>query len=134
MAWKALNSFIGVGGLASALAIGIPALVKANRAEDNNDGSKDIENNVVYLRSKIYSDDKYSALDKQVALLQQAQSYQQQINDMQIKNTREWVQSNFMRGALFLPAGAVNPLPMQRFNSWEAPIDAASVQGKTAGE
>lgn len=33
-AWNALNSIAGVAGLASALGIGIPALVKANNAED----------------------------------------------------------------------------------------------------
>lgn len=35
--WNALNSFGSVAALASALGIGIPALVKANNAEDQND-------------------------------------------------------------------------------------------------
>ena len=34
--WGTINSVLGVGALASALGIGIPALVKANNAEDGN--------------------------------------------------------------------------------------------------
>lgn len=34
--WGTINSVLGVGALASALGIGIPALVKANDAEDKN--------------------------------------------------------------------------------------------------
>ena len=34
--WGTINSVLGVGALASALGIGIPALVKANNAEDKN--------------------------------------------------------------------------------------------------
>ena len=34
--WKTVNSVLGVGALASALGVGIPALVKANDAEDKN--------------------------------------------------------------------------------------------------
>lgn len=37
--WNALNSFGSVAALASALGIGIPALVKANNAEDGNCGN-----------------------------------------------------------------------------------------------
>ena len=36
--WNILNSILGVGALASALGVGIPALVKANNAEDGNCG------------------------------------------------------------------------------------------------
>lgn len=126
MAWKGMNSFLAIAGLASALGIGIPALVKANNAEDQNasNGQRpgNVENNVIYLRNKIYTDEKTSNLDKQIALVQQAQQYQQQINEIQLANLRGWVGSNFMRGQLFLPAAAVNPLPMQRFNAWEEPI------------
>lgn len=128
MAWKGMNSFLGIAGLASALGIGIPALVKANNAEDQNeDSTKNVENNVIYLRNKIYTDEKTSNLDKQLALVQQAQQYQQQINEIQLANLRGWVGSNFMHGQLFLPATAVNPLPMQRFNAWEEPVPPINV-------
>lgn len=36
--WNGLNSLLGVGALASALGIGIPAIVKANDAEDRHHG------------------------------------------------------------------------------------------------
>lgn len=36
--WNLLNTVLGVGGLASALGVGIPAIVKANNAEDENGG------------------------------------------------------------------------------------------------
>lgn len=39
MFWNALNSFGSVAALASALGIGIPALVKANNAEDGTCGN-----------------------------------------------------------------------------------------------
>lgn len=36
--WNGLNSLLGIGGLATALGVGIPALVKANDAEDKRYG------------------------------------------------------------------------------------------------
>ena len=137
MAWKGLNSFLGVAGLASALGIGIPALVKANNAEDQNtpNGNRpvNVDNNVIYLRNKIYTDEKTANLDKQIALVQQAQQYQQQINEIQLASLRGWVGSNFMRGQLYLPAASVNPLPMQRFNAWEEPIFPVVEKSQTSG-
>lgn len=123
--WNTVNTAGWVGALASALGIGIPALVKANNAEDHEDRHHrhiDIDNDLVYLRSKIYTDDKTAALNTQVALLQQANQYQNQINEMQLASLKGYVDSNFMRGSLYLPANNVTPLPMRRFNAWEAPV------------
>lgn len=127
--WKGANSFLSVGALASALGIGIPALVKANDAEDDNRRDKDPTKSRTYLLAQKYADDKFFELYKEnadlkteVALTKQAQEYQQRINDINIGNVYSYVNSNFMRGSLYLPARDVTPLPMQRFNSWNAPF------------
>lgn len=127
--WKGANSFLGVAGLASALGIGIPALVKANDAQDDERRDRDPKDSKVYLLAQKYADDKYFELFKEqaslktdIALTKQAQDYQQKINDINIGNVYGYVNSNFMRGHLYLPSREVTPLPMNRFNSWEAPV------------
>lgn len=127
--WKGANSFLGIAGLASALGIGIPALVKANDAQDDDRRGRDPEQSRTFLLAQKYADDKYLELFKEqaaiktdVALTKQAQEYQQRINDINIGNVYGYVNSNFMRGHLYLPSRDVTPLPMNRFNSWEAPV------------
>lgn len=127
--WKGANSFLGIAGLASALGIGIPALVKANDAQDDDRRDRDPRDSKVFLLAQKYADDKYFELFKEqaslktdIALTKQAQDYQQKINDINIGNVYGYVNSNFMRGHLYLPSREVTPLPMNRFNAWEAPV------------
>lgn len=127
--WKGANSFLGIAGLASALGIGIPALVKANDAQDDDRRGRDPEQSRTFLLAQKYADDKYLELFKEqanlktdIALTKQAQEYQQRINDINIGNVYGYVNSNFMRGQLYLPARDVTPLPMNRFNTWTAPV------------
>lgn len=127
--WKGANSFLGVAGLASALGIGIPALVKANDAQDDDRRGRAPEQSRTFLLAQKYADDKYLELFKEqanmktdIALTKQAQEYQQRINDINIGNVYSYVNSNFMRGQLYLPSRDVTPLPMNRFNAWAAPV------------
>lgn len=143
--WKGANSFLGVAGLASALGIGIPALVKANDAQDDERRGRDPRDSRTFLLAQKYADDKYLELFKEqadlkteIALTKQAQTYQQQINDINIGNVYSYVNSNFMKGQLYLPAADVTPLPMRRFNTWCAPTepsvpDVSSTSGTANG-
>ena len=138
--WSGANSFLGVAGLASALGIGIPALVKANDAQDDERRGRDPRDSRMFLMAQKYADDKYLELFKEqasiktdVALTKQAQEYQQKINDINIGNVYGYVNSNFLRGQLYLPATSVTPLPMDRYNSWCAPVtDTPTVSSGTA--
>lgn len=154
--WKAMNSIGVLGTLGAALGISIPALVKANDAQDDERrGPRDIENNVVYLRSKIYTDNvnfenyksqvayqeatnaKIAALDKENALLKQAQEFDRAFNAQTIAGVYQYANSTFMKGQLYLPSQNVSPLPMDRYNSWCAPaaptVDATSTTATTNG-
>lgn len=138
--WKTMNSVGILGTLGAALGISIPALVKANDAQDHEHRHpRDVENDVVYLRSKIYTDNvnfdnyksqvayqeatnaKIAALDKENALLKQAQEFGRQFAEQGMANMYQYVNSTFMKGSMYLPSASVTPLPMDRFNSWEAP-------------
>lgn len=138
--WKTMNSVGILGTLGAALGISIPALVKANDAQDHEHRHhRDVENDVVYLRSKIYTDNvnfdnyksqvayqeatnaKIAELSKENALLKQAQEFGRQFAEQGMANMYQYVNSTFMKGSMYLPATSVNPLPMDRFNSWEAP-------------
>lgn len=138
--WKTMNTVGILGTLGAALGISIPALVKANDAQDHEHRHpRDVENDVVYLRSKIYTDNinfdnyksqvayqeatnaKLAALDKENALLKQSQEYGRLFAEQGMANMYQYVNSTFMKGSMFLPASSVNPLPMDRFNSWTAP-------------
>ena len=138
--WKSMNSIGTLATLGAALGISIPALVKANDAQDHEHRHpRDVENDVVYLRSKIYTDNvnfdnyksqvayqeatnaKLAALDKENALLKQSQEYGRLFAEQGMANMYQYVNSTFMRGTMYLPATSVNPLPMDRFNSWTAP-------------
>lgn len=139
--WKTMNSVGILGTLGAALGISIPALVKANDAQDHEHRHpRDVENDVVYLRSKIYTDNvnfdnyksqvayqeatnaKIAELSKENALLKQAQEFGRQFAEQGMANMYQYVNSTFMKGSMYLPATSVNPLPMDRFNSWEAPV------------
>lgn len=131
--WKGANSFLGVAGLASALGIGIPALVKANDAQDDERRGRDPRDSRLYLLAQKYADDKFFELFKSqadmktdIALTKQAQTYQKQINDINLGNVYSYVNSNFMKGQLYLPSTEVTPLPMNRYNSWCAPTTEAT--------
>ena len=139
--WKAMNTVGVLGTLGAALGIGIPALVKANDAQDDErrDRRRDVENDPLYLRSKIYTDNinfdnykaqvayqeatnaKIAALDKENALLKQAQEYGRLFAEQGMANMYQYVNSTFMKGSMYLPASNINPLPMDRFNNWVAP-------------
>lgn len=168
--WNALNSFGSVAALATALGVGIPALVKANNAEDGTCGNgKCSENTLVNryemnqsqriatLESDRYTDQKiieaykqsvadnnalkaeiaalaeknsaaheiiYKELvaqreaqlvangnvDKELALLKQADFYQRQLNDCRYYTTKKVVAKD-----------DICPNVMPEFNSWTAP-------------
>lgn len=148
--WKTMNSVGTLATLGAALGISIPALVKANDAQDHEHRHpRDVENDVVYLRSKIYTDNvnfdnyksqvayqeatnaKLAALDKENALLKQSQEYGRLFAEQGMANMYQYVNSTFMKGSMFLPASSVNPLPMDRFNSWTAP-SAPTVEATSA--
>lgn len=139
--WKTMNTVGILGTLGAALGISIPALVKANDAQDDEHRRpRDVENDVVYLRSKIYTDNvnfdnykaqvayqeatnaKIASLDKENALLKQAQEFDRVINGQSIANVYSYVNSNFMKGQLYLPSRDVTPLPMNRYNAWVEPF------------
>lgn len=148
--WKTMNSVGTLATLGAALGISIPALVKANDAQDHEHRHpRDVENDVVYLRSKIYTDNvnfdnykaqvayqeatnaKLAALDKENALLKQSQEYGRLFAEQGMTNMYQYVNSTFMKGSMYLPASSVNPLPMDRFNSWTAPT-APTVEATSA--
>ena len=148
--WKTMNSVGTLATLGAALGISIPALVKANDAQDHEHRHpRDVENDVVYLRSKIYTDNinfdnyksqvayqeatnaKLAALDKENALLKQSQEYGRLFAEQGMANMYQYVNSTFMKGNMYLPASSVNPLPMDRFNSWTAPT-APTVEATSA--
>ena len=148
--WKTMNSVGTLATLGAALGISIPALVKANDAQDHeHHHPRDVENDVVYLRSKIYTDNvnfdnyksqvayqeatntKLAALDKENALLKQSQEYSRLFAEQGMANMYQYVNSTFMKGSMYLPASSVNPLPMDRFNSWTAPT-APTVEATSA--
>jgi hypothetical protein len=148
--WKTMNSVGTLATLGAALGISIPALVKANDAQDHEHRHpRDVENDVVYLRSKIYTDNvnfdnyksqvayqeatnaKLAALDKENALLKQSQEYGRLFAEQGMANMYQYVNSTFMKGSMYLPASSVNPLPMDRFNSWTAPT-APTVEATSA--
>ena len=148
--WKTMNSVGTLATLGAALGISIPALVKANDAQDHEHRHpRDVDNDVVYLRSKIYTDSvnfdnyksqvayqeatnaKLAALDKENALLKQSQEYGKLFAEQGMANMYQYVNSTFMKGSMYLPATSVNPLPMDRFNSWTAP-SAPTVEANSA--
>lgn len=148
--WKTMNSVGTLATLGAALGISIPALVKANDAQDHEHRHpRDVENDVVYLRSKIYTDNinfdnyksqvayqeatnaKLAALDKENALLKQSQEYGRLFAEQGMANMYQYVNSTFMKGSMYLPASSVNPLPMDRFNSWTTPT-APTVEATSA--
>ena len=168
--WKTVNSVLGVGALASALSIGIPALVKANNVEDGNCGNGNCSENtkvsryemaqsqrIATLESDRYTDQKiieaykqsvadnkaleaqiaalveknsaahetiYKELvaqreaqlvangnmDKELALLKQADFYQRQLNDCRYYTTKKVVAKD-----------DICPGVMPQYNSWTAP-------------
>lgn len=143
--WKTMNTVGILGTLGAALGISIPALVKANDAQDDEHRRpRNVENDVVYLRSKIYTDSvnfdnyksqvayqeatnaKIAALDKENALLKQSQEYARLFAEQGMANMYQYVNSTFMKGQMFLPSSSVNPLPMDRFNDWVAPASVAN--------
>lgn len=168
--WNTVNSVGAVAALASALGIGIPALVKANNAEDGNCGNGKCSENtfvnryemgqsqrIATLESDRYTDQKiieaykqsvadnkvleakindlaeknsavhetiYKELvaqreaqliangnvDKELALLKQADFFQRQLNDCRYVTAKKVVDKN-----------SICPEVMARYNSWTAP-------------
>lgn len=173
--WKGANSFLGVAGLASALGIGIPALVKANDVEDKNGCNgrhgQCSENTLVnryemgqsqriaMLESDRYTDQKIieaykqsvadnkaleakinelaernsaahetinrelvaqreaqlianGNMDKELALLKQADYFNRQLNDCRYVKAKKVVAKD-----------DICPEVMVRYNSWTAPVE-----------
>ena len=176
--WGTINSVLGVGALATALGVGIPALVKANDAEDKNDchgrHEQCSENTLVnryemgqtqriaILESDKYTDQKIieaykqsvadnkaleakinelsernsaahetinrelvaqreaqlianGKMDKELALLKQADYFQGQLNDCRYVKAKKVVAKD-----------DICPEVMERYNSWTAPTTPAS--------
>ena len=117
MAWPLTNTFGWVAALGSALGIGIPALVKANDAQDDEHRHHrgfDPANDVVYLQSKIYTDSKVAeqqainaAQNTEIALLKQANIYKDQIAALQMQNMYQYVNGTFVKGNLLLPPTSI---------------------------
>lgn len=61
--WGTINSVLGVGALASALGIGIPALVKANNAEDVNYGNGKCSENTLVNRYEMAQSQRIATLE-----------------------------------------------------------------------
>lgn len=61
--WNALNSFGSVAALASALGIGIPALVKANNAEDGTCGNGKCSENTLVNRYEMNQSQRIATLE-----------------------------------------------------------------------
>ena len=178
LGWNTLNSVLGVGALATALGVGIPALVKANNAEDENCGNGNCSDNtkvtryemgqsqrIATLESDRYTDQKiieaykqsvadnkaleaqiialteknnlahetiYKELvaqreaqlvsngniDKELALLKQADFYQRQLNDCRYYTTKKVVAKD-----------DICPGVMAQYNSWTAPTTAETPAG-----
>ena len=176
--WGTINSVLGVGALASALGIGIPALVKANDAEDkhgyNGRHGQCSENTLVNryemgqsqriatLESDRYTDQKIieaykqsvadnkaleakinelaeknsaahetinrelvaqreaqlitnGKMDKELALLKQADYFNRQLNDCRYVKAKKVVAKD-----------DICPEVMERYNSWTAPTTPAA--------
>ena len=117
MAWPLTNTVGWVAALGSALGIGIPALVKANDAQDDEHRHRrgfDPSNDVVYLQSKIYTDSKVAeqqainaAQNTKIALLEQANIYKDQIAALQMQNMYQYVNGTFVKGNLLLPPTSI---------------------------
>ena len=176
--WGTINSVLGVGALASALGIGIPALVKANNAEDGNCGGGNCSENtkvnryemnqsqrIATLESDRYTDQKiieaykqsvadnkvleaqiaalneknslahetiYKELvaqreaqlvangniDKELALLKQADFFQRQLNDCRYYTTKKVVAKD-----------DICPCVMPQYTSWVAPTTTETPAG-----
>lgn len=176
--WNILNTILGGGALASALGVGIPALVKANDAEDKNDcygrHGQCSENTFVNryemgqsqriatLESDRYTDQKIieaykqsvadnkaleakinelaernsaahetinrelvaqreaqlitnGKMDKELALLKQADFFNRQLNDCRYVTAKKVVAKD-----------DICPEVMARYNSWTAPTNTAT--------
>ena len=96
--WNALNSFGSVASLASALGIGIPALVKANNAEDGNCGNGKCSENTLVNRYEMGQSQRIATLESDRYTDQKIiEAYKQsvadnkvleaKINDLTEKNT-----------------------------------------------
>lgn len=117
MTWPLTNTVGWVAALGSALGIGIPALVKANDAQDDEHRHRrgfDPANDVVYLQSKIYTDSKVAeqqainaAQNTEIALLKQANIYKDQIAALQMQNMYQYVNGTFVKGNLLLPPTSI---------------------------
>lgn len=178
LGWNTLNSVLGVGALATALGVGIPALVKANNAEDENCGNGNCSENtkvtryemgqsqrIALLEADRYTDQKiieaykqsvadnkairdeiasivaknsadhetiYKELvaqreaqlvangnmDKELALLKQADFYQRQLNDCRYYTTKKVVAKD-----------DICPGVMAQYNSWTAPTTTTTTAG-----
>lgn len=115
--WPLTNTVGVVAALGSALGIGIPALVKANDAQDDEHrrGRRfDPNTDISYLQSKIYTDSKVSELqavnasqNTRIALLEQANLYKDQIAMLREQNTIQYVNGTFVKGNLLLPPTSI---------------------------
>ena len=148
MAWPLTNTVGWVAALGSALGIGIPALVKANDAQDDERRGRgrrfDPENDVVYLQSKIYTDGKIAeqqainaVQNTKIALLEQANVYKDQIAALREQNILQYVNGTFVKGNLLLPptsiAQGMPPFPAPVFPPAEVTSSGSTSSTSTSG-
>ena len=116
--WNLANSIGLAGTLGAALGVGIPALVKANDAQDDERRGRgrrfDPENDVVYLQSKIYTDSRVAEQqainaeqNTKIALLEQANVYKDQIAALREQIMYQYVNGTFVKGNLLLPPTSI---------------------------
>lgn len=77
--WNVINSILGTAGVASALGIGIPALVKSNNAENNTDKCSGV--NYATTTDLAYAQE-LAKKDSEIALLKSEQNTEVKIADV----------------------------------------------------
>ena len=89
MGWNTINSVGAIAGLASALGIGIPALVKANNAEDNNCGNGKCSENTYVNRFEMEQSQRIALLEADKYTDQKIiEAYKQSVADNKLLEAR----------------------------------------------
>ena len=125
--WPLGNTLGILATLGAALGISIPALVKANDAQDDDRrdrrGGRDIR-------------DELAAQNTRIALLEQANVYKDQIAVLQQQNILQYVNGTFVKGQLLLPPTSIGqglpPLPPPVFPP-NAEVSSSTSSTSTSG-
>lgn len=115
--WPLGNTLAILATLGASLGVSIPALVKANDAQDDEHRRHhrfDPNTDIAFLQSKIYTDGKIaeqqkeiSAQSTRIALLEQANLYKDQIAALREQNILQYVNGTFVKGNLLLPPTSI---------------------------